>query len=159
MKHELICIWKQAVQMCRLFLISWGGVRLSPFGTSAATGLLYQPWMIDDDCGAVGGIRICRGNLSTGRKIAQVPLSPPQIPHDLSWARTLAAEVGSWRLTSWAMERPCKCVSCNPPVPSCDDILVEYIPIYVYFYMFILAVMWNRSFKTLNSSRPIVPHP
>jgi hypothetical protein len=45
-------------------------------------GLLYQPRMIDE-CGAVGGIRICRGNRRTRRKSAPVPLGPPQIPHDL----------------------------------------------------------------------------
>jgi hypothetical protein len=32
---------------------------------------------------AVGGMRIGRGNRSTPRKPAPVPLSPPQIPHDL----------------------------------------------------------------------------
>jgi hypothetical protein len=37
------------------------GVRLSPLGTAATTGLFYQPQMIDDDyCGAVGGMRIGR---------------------------------------------------------------------------------------------------
>jgi hypothetical protein len=48
-------------------------------------GLLYQPRMFDDDdeCGAVGGMRIGRGNRSTRRKPAPVPLCPPQIPHDL----------------------------------------------------------------------------
>jgi hypothetical protein len=44
------------------------GVRLSPLGTSATVGLLYQPRMIDDDYGAVGGMR---------RKSAPVPLRPP----------------------------------------------------------------------------------
>jgi hypothetical protein len=44
--------------------------------------------MIDDECGAVGGMRIGRGNRSTGRKPAPAPLCPPQIPHDLIWART-----------------------------------------------------------------------
>jgi hypothetical protein len=58
-------------------------VRLSPLGTSATTGLLYQPRMIDDECGAVGGIRIGRGNLSSQRKPAPVPLYRPQIPYDL----------------------------------------------------------------------------
>jgi hypothetical protein len=43
--------------------------------------LLYQPRMIDDECGAVGGMRIGRGNGSTRRKPALVPLCPPQIPH------------------------------------------------------------------------------
>jgi hypothetical protein len=58
-------------------------VRLSPLGTSATVGLLYQPRMIDDDYGAVGGMRIGRGNRSTRRKPAPVPLCPPRIPHDL----------------------------------------------------------------------------
>jgi hypothetical protein len=50
------------------------------------TGLLYKPRMInDDECGAVGGMRIGRGNRSTRRLFAPVPL-PPQIPHDLTWA-------------------------------------------------------------------------
>jgi hypothetical protein len=62
---------------------SLGGVRLSPLGTSATVGLLYQPRMIDDAYGAVGGMMIGRGNRSTRRKPAPVPLCPPQIPHDL----------------------------------------------------------------------------
>jgi hypothetical protein len=71
--------------------------------------LLYQPQMIDDDeCGAVGGMIIGRGNRSTRRKPAPVPLCPPQIPHDLTWARTRAVAVGSQRLTAWAMARPIK---------------------------------------------------
>jgi hypothetical protein len=83
------------------------GVRLSPLGTAVTNGLLYQPQMIDDgDCGAIGGMKIGRGNRSTGRKHAPVPLCPPQIPHDLTQARTRAAAVGSQRLTAWAMARP-----------------------------------------------------
>jgi hypothetical protein len=46
-------------------------------------GLLYQPRLIDDECGAFGGMRIGRGNRSTRKKPAPVPLCPPQIPHDL----------------------------------------------------------------------------
>jgi hypothetical protein len=61
------------------------GVRLSPLGTAATTGLLYQPQVIGDgDCGAVGGMRIGRGNRSTRRNPAPVPLRAPQIPHDLT---------------------------------------------------------------------------
>jgi hypothetical protein len=37
----------------------------------------------DDDCGAVGGMRIGRGNRCTRRIPAPVPVCPPQIPHDL----------------------------------------------------------------------------
>jgi hypothetical protein len=43
-------------------VVSLGGVRLSPLGTSATVGLLYQPRMIGDDYGAVGGMSIGRGN-------------------------------------------------------------------------------------------------
>jgi hypothetical protein len=70
-------------------------------------GLLYQPRVIvDDECGAIGGMRIGRGNRSTRRKLVSVPLCPPLIPHDLSWARTRTATVGSLRLTASAMAWP-----------------------------------------------------
>jgi hypothetical protein len=63
------------------------GVRLSPLGTAAITGLLYQPQMIeDDDCAEIGGMQIGRGNRSTRRKPVPVPLCPPQIAHDLTRA-------------------------------------------------------------------------
>jgi hypothetical protein len=41
------------------FLVSLGGLRLSPRSISVLTiwsGLLYQPQMMDDDCGAVSGM-------------------------------------------------------------------------------------------------------
>jgi hypothetical protein len=41
----------------------------------------------DDECGAVGGMRIGMGNRSTRKKFAPVPFCPPQIPHDLTWDR------------------------------------------------------------------------
>jgi hypothetical protein len=64
-----------------IIIISW--VRLSPLGSAATTGLLYPPQMIDDgDCGAIGGMKIGRGNRSTRRKLVPVPLCPPQIPRD-----------------------------------------------------------------------------
>jgi hypothetical protein len=63
-------------------------VVLSPPGTAATSGLLYKPQMIDDvDCGAIGGIKIGRGNGRTRRKLAPAPLCPPQIPHDQTRAR------------------------------------------------------------------------
>jgi hypothetical protein len=59
------------------------GARLSPLGTAATSGLLYQPQMIGEgDCGTTGGMKIGRGNRSTRRKPAPAPLCPPQIPHD-----------------------------------------------------------------------------
>jgi hypothetical protein len=46
-----------------LFFIVVSGVRLSPLGTAATTGLLYQPQVIDDgDCGEIGEMKISRGN-------------------------------------------------------------------------------------------------
>jgi hypothetical protein len=69
-------------------------MRLSPRGTAATTGLLYQPQVIDGgDCEAVGGMKIGRGNRSTWRKPAPAPLCPPQIPHDQTQVRTRAAAV------------------------------------------------------------------
>jgi hypothetical protein len=75
--------------------------------------LLYHPQMIDDDdCGAIGGMKIDRGNRSTRRKPVPVPLCLPQIPHDLTLARILGAAVGSRRLTAWAMAWPlASCIS------------------------------------------------
>jgi hypothetical protein len=52
-------------------------------GTAATTGLLYQPRMIGDgDCGKTGGMKVGRGNRSTGKKPAPAPHCPPQISHD-----------------------------------------------------------------------------
>jgi hypothetical protein len=69
-------------------------------------GVLYQLRMIDDECEAVGGMRIDRGNRNSRRKPTPVPQCPPQIPHYLTWAWTRAAAVGSRRLTACAMARP-----------------------------------------------------
>jgi hypothetical protein len=78
---------------CYYYFIILSGVRLSPLGTAATTGLSYQPQMIDEgDCGATGGMKIGRGNRSTQRKPAPAPLCPPRIPHDQTRARTRAAD-------------------------------------------------------------------
>jgi hypothetical protein len=59
----------------------WGGTKF--LGTAATSGLVYKSQMIDEgDCGAIGGMKIGRGNRSTRRKLASMPLRPPQIPHD-----------------------------------------------------------------------------
>jgi hypothetical protein len=88
------------------FIIILCGVRLSPLGTAATTGLLYQPRMIDEgDCGAIGVMQIGRGNRSTGRKPAPVPLCPPQIPYDQTGVRTRPAVAGSKRLAVYAGAR------------------------------------------------------
>jgi hypothetical protein len=58
-------------------------------------GLLCQPRVFN---GEIGGM-IGRGNRSTRRKPAPVPLCPPQTPHSAR-TRTRAAAVGSQRLTA-----------------------------------------------------------
>jgi hypothetical protein len=75
----------------RLFMsfIILSGVRLSPFGTAATTGLLYQPQMIDDgDCGAIGVRRIGMETRSSWRKPAPAPIFRPQISHEQTRTRT-----------------------------------------------------------------------
>jgi hypothetical protein len=68
-------------------------------------GPLYQPQMIDyDDCGAICGMRIGRGNWSTRRKATPVLLCPLPIPQELTRARTRAAAVGRRRLTVWDLD-------------------------------------------------------
>jgi hypothetical protein len=62
--------------------------------------------MIDDEFGAVGGMRIGRRNRSNRRTPASTTLCPPQIPHHFSWDQTRVAAVGRQRLTAWAMARP-----------------------------------------------------
>jgi hypothetical protein len=68
-------------------------------------GLLYQPRMIDQH-GAFGGMNIVRGNRSTRRKHAAMPLCPPQIPHDLTLDRNRVAALEDRRLTAWDMTLP-----------------------------------------------------
>jgi hypothetical protein len=109
-----------------IFLVSLGGVRLSPLGTSATLGLLYQPRIIEDDYGAVGGMRIGRGNQSTRRKPDPVPLCSPQIPQDLTWDRIRAAAVGSQRLTARVMARPR--VSVHHRLTACKEQKLSYLP-------------------------------
>jgi hypothetical protein len=62
--------------------------------TEATTGLLFQSLMMmdGDECGAMHGM-LGMGNRSYRRKPGPVSLCLPQIPHDLTRARTRAAEV------------------------------------------------------------------
>jgi hypothetical protein len=86
-KLSLWCSTVRAVNFFHIYFLS--GVRLSPIDTATTTGLLYQPQMTDDDeCGTIGVMRISRRNQSTWRKPAPIPLRLPQIPHDLTRART-----------------------------------------------------------------------
>jgi hypothetical protein len=69
-----------------------------PLGT-AATNRPIVPALGDYDDGEIGGMMIGRGERSTRRKPAPVPLCPPQTPHTAR-TRTRAAAVGSQRLTA-----------------------------------------------------------
>jgi hypothetical protein len=64
----------------------------------------------DGDCGAIGGMKIGRGNRSTRRKPVPAPLCPPQIPYDQTRARTPAAAVGNQRLSELWRGPPTKMV-------------------------------------------------
>jgi hypothetical protein len=64
--------------------------------------LLYQPRMTDE-YSAPGGMRIVRGKWNTRRNPVTVPPYPSEIPYDLIWGRTRAADVGSRWLTAWAI--------------------------------------------------------
>jgi hypothetical protein len=65
-----VAVYKNVTYLFTYFFLS--GMRLSPLGTAATSGLLYQPQMIDEgDCGAIGEMKIGRGNQSTGRNLPQ----------------------------------------------------------------------------------------
>jgi hypothetical protein len=82
------------LQCIIIFIVIFSGVKLSPLGTAATTGLLYQPQRTDDgDCEEISRMKFAREHRSTRRKPVPVPLFPPQIPHDLTRARTWAAAV------------------------------------------------------------------
>jgi hypothetical protein len=74
-----------------------GGVQLGPLG-SAATNRHIVPAPGDYDDGETGEM-IGRGNRSTQRKPAPVPLCPPQTPQAVRM-QTRASAVGSQRLTA-----------------------------------------------------------
>jgi hypothetical protein len=56
------------------------GIQLDPLGTTATNRpIVPAPGGYDDE--EIGGMTIGRGNRSTQRKPAPVPLCPPQTPH------------------------------------------------------------------------------
>jgi hypothetical protein len=74
-----------------------GGWNQGPLDTAATQWPIVSA-LGDYDSGEIGGM-IGRGNRSTRRKPAPVPLCPPQTPH-AARTRTWAAAVGSQRLTA-----------------------------------------------------------
>jgi hypothetical protein len=59
--------------LVNFIVVGWDWVHLV---RQPLIGLLYQSRMIDDECGAVCGMRIGKRNWSTRRKFALVPLCP-----------------------------------------------------------------------------------
>jgi hypothetical protein len=108
----IIIIWT-ATRRCKLtvtlFYFNWysgGGGGWSSVGSTRHCGqqwpMLPAPGAYDDR--EIGGM-IGRGNRSTRRKPALVPLCPPQTPRTVR-TRTWPAAVGSQRLTAWPTARP-----------------------------------------------------
>jgi hypothetical protein len=95
---------EHSANLLQLFTFSLGGVRFHLVRRWLFC-LLYQPRMMNDERGAIHGM-LGRETQSTLRKPAPLPLRPPQIPHDLTWLRTLVAVVGIWRLTARTTVRP-----------------------------------------------------
>jgi hypothetical protein len=90
----------QRIVVHHIFLIGTVGVgvQLGPLG-NAATHRPIVPAQGDYDNGEIGGMMIGRGNRSTRKKPAPVPVCPPQTPH-AARMRTQATTVGSQRLTA-----------------------------------------------------------
>jgi hypothetical protein len=56
-----------------------------------------------DECEAVGGMGVGRGDQNTLRRLATLTVLPPQIPYDLTWDHTWAATVESQQLLACAV--------------------------------------------------------
>jgi hypothetical protein len=84
----------------RPFFFNWYSRGWSPIGSTRHCGYQWHivPAQGDYDDEEIGGM-IGRGNRSTRRKPAPMPLCPPQTPH-AARMRTRAAAVGSQRLTA-----------------------------------------------------------
>jgi hypothetical protein len=82
------------------FFYYWCGGTKS-LDTAATSGLWYELQMIDeDDCGAIGGMKIGRGNRSTRRKPAQRHFVHHKSHITRPGLERWVAAVGSKRLTA-----------------------------------------------------------
>jgi hypothetical protein len=86
--------------------ICGAGVERRPLLLLLLIGLLYQPWMIDDDISAISGMNEWQRKPKYSEKTCPVPLCPLQIPYNSTRARNRTANGGSQRLTIWATAQP-----------------------------------------------------
>jgi hypothetical protein len=79
-----------------LYLYTQGNIYFIPVNTTLylASRLCNVDVRMINECGAVGGIRIGRGNQSTCTKPAPVPLYKTQISRDLTRDRSRALKAG-----------------------------------------------------------------
>jgi hypothetical protein len=81
------CIYDQNPNFLLIRIVG-GGIQLGPLGTSATNWpIIPAPGEYED--GEFDGMMIGRGDRSTRRKPAPVPLYPPQIPHNLTGANSV----------------------------------------------------------------------
>jgi hypothetical protein len=111
-KTWIPCYWTsvysfetKAVSLIRAFF-NWYSGGWIPVGSTRQCGhqwpIVPAPGNYDD--GEIGGM-IGRRNRSNRRKLAPVPLCPPQTSY-ADWTWTRAAAVGSQRVTAWGTARP-----------------------------------------------------
>jgi hypothetical protein len=89
-----VCFTLSFFKWHQLFLFCWGGGETFHVVRRPRIGLLYQPRMVDDECGAVGGMKIGRGNRSIQRKPAAVPLCQCHFVHHNSTSPGLDSNPG-----------------------------------------------------------------
>jgi hypothetical protein len=115
------------------FLVSLHGGRQPAWNVGHCLAYCTIPgWWIMMSVETVGGM-VGRGNRSTRSKPASVPFCPPQIPHGLTRARTLASAVESQRLTAWAMARP---------------FIMRVASVSVIFFCYNYSIPWSRVFPS-----------
>jgi hypothetical protein len=103
--------------------------------------IVPAPVVYDDE--EIGGM-IGRGNRSTLRKPAPVPICPPQTPH-ATRTRTRAAAVGSQRLPAWATARPHALLTPNRSWSSANFIYLQRLQsISNYVILQVLSRLPNR---------------
>jgi hypothetical protein len=99
-RSQLKALIRSIIDIKLFFFLGWRGMESTI--TEATTDLLRQLRLMKDDgdeCGAIGAM-IGKGKRCTRRKTFSTVTLSTTNPHNLTWARTRAAAVGSRRLTA-----------------------------------------------------------